>query len=114
MSSHRIVNRVEGVGIYIHNGLKSSIKAKSRDITCNPSYNIDYILIELIDCKIEVCCMYCPPGCNVTVISNTIASIKHLVSYKYSMIIGSDYNINLLEHFTDVALELINSVNFLS
>ena len=30
-----------------------------------------------MDCEIAVCCMYCPPGCKVTDISNKIASIKH-------------------------------------
>ena len=57
--------------------------------------------------------MYCPPRSIIENIASTIESLKRLVSNKYNLIIGGDFNVNLLDLDDDNAVEFLNDVNFL-
>ena len=47
-------------------------------------------------------------------IASTIESFKRLVSNKYNLIVGEDFNVNLLDLDDDNAIEFLNAVNLLA
>ena len=67
ISSQRIIICGGGVGMYINNSSVHIIKtvAWHCDLIGNPNYNIDYMLIEQMDCNFAECCMYCSPDCKM-------------------------------------------------
>ena len=109
ISSPRTTNCWGGVGIYIHNSVKYIIKEKSADSTVNNN-NIDYIVIQLIgNTNIALACMYCPD----IKLNNIVSIIKHIKSLLHPttpLIIGGDFNINLLDVTTDLAIDFLNNI----
>ena len=109
ISSLRITNRWGGVGIYIHNSVKYIIKKKSANSTVNNN-NIDYIVIQLIgNTNIALACMYCPDK----KLNNIVSIIEHIKFYYTQLldplIIGGDFNINLLDVTTDLAIDFLHN-----
>ena len=98
-------------GVYVHDSIKYCVKDKSCEI--NVDCNTDYLLFELIRYKLALGCMYCPPRNTVENIASTIESFKRLVSNKYNLIVGGDFNVNLLDLDYDNAVEFLNAVNLL-
>ena len=80
----------------------------------NADCKIDYLLFELIEYKLALDYMYCPPRSTVENIASTIESFKRLVSNKYNLIVGGDFNVNLLDLDDDNAVEFLNAVNLLA
>ena len=99
-----------GVGIYIHNSVKYIIKEKSADSTVNNN-NIDYIVIQFIgNTNIAFACMYCLDK----KLNNIISIIEHIKSLLHpttSLIIDGDFNINLLDVTTDLAIDFFNNLH---
>ena len=62
----------------------------------------------------SLCCMYGPPRSTVENIASTIESFKRLVSNKYNIIVGGDFNVNLSDLNDDNAVEFLNAVNLLA
>ena len=112
LSSPRTFGRGGGVGVYVHDSIKYCVKAKSCEM--NADCSIDYLLLELIEHKLALCCMSCPPRSIVENIASTIESFKRLVSNKYNLIVGGDFNVNLLDLDDDNAVEFLNAVNLLA
>lgn len=52
-----------GVGVYIHDSLHYCIKKLSSDSAID--HVIDYLLIEVHEYKLAICCMYCPQSCKL-------------------------------------------------
>ena len=80
----------------------------------NADCYIDYLLLELMEYKLALCCMYCPPRCTVENIAITVESFKRLVSNKYNLIVGGDFSVNFLDLDDDNAVEFLNAVNLLA
>jgi hypothetical protein len=97
-----------GVGIYVHNSITFSVKTRSCDQP-NP-LNIDYILIHLAKTNIFICCLYCPPKCKLQDIILLIESLRSLTNQRLPLIIGGDFNVNLLDD-NDSALTFLNSIH---
>ena len=112
MSSPRTFGRGGGAEVYVHDSIKYRVKAKSCEI--NADCYIAYLLLELIEYKLALCFIYCPPRSTVENIASTIESFKRLVSNKYNLIVGGDFNVNLLDLDDDNAVEFFNAVNLLA
>jgi len=97
VSSPRRFSRGGGVGMYLHKSLRYIIKDKSCDQTIQYC-NIDYLVIELLNLNIALCCLYCPPNTKVADIITVIEHIKSLLNSQASLLIGGDFNINFLDN----------------
>ncbi len=112
-SSPRVTGRGGGVGIYLHDSIKYSMKVKSsvQPVVC---HTVEYLAVELLDYKIMLCCMYCPPNSSLADIMAVITYFKTLLSKKFSLIIGGDFNINLLDIDSDLVSDFLNNLHSLS
>ena len=92
ISAPRINGNGGGVGVYIRNDLIFQINFKScNDLNvCN---GIDFLLISLIDQKINVAYMYSPPSINHDVCLNTIDLLKSKTPDNFKFITCGDFNI---------------------
>ena len=91
--------------MYIHSSLKYIIK----DESCNsPNNNNDYILIQLLgNYKTSIGCIFYPPNTKTADIISVIDHIKSLLHSSDSMmqlILGGDFNINLLDVNSNVTV----------
>lgn len=112
VSSPRISGRGGGVGMYIHNSLQYNITYKSSN---HPGQfkNIDYLLIELLHSNISLACIYNPDKN----LSNLISSIEHIKSLLHPaarLIIGGDFNIDLIDNNSALATDFLDSLHALS
>ena len=107
VSSFRLTCIGGGVGFYVHNSLKFSIKNRSSD-QLNFS-NIDFILIHLIENNLLLCCLYCPPKCRLHDVILLIESLRS-TSNHLPLIFGSDFNINLLDD-NEISTSFLNSIH---
>ena len=94
--------------MFVNNFLQYVVKDRSSDhLTTN---NIDYLLIELQNTSITLCCMYCPPNIKL---NHVVAQLKHIkaISSPHTIFVaGGDYNINLLDDIPDISIEFLNSM----
>ena len=108
LSSPRVCGSGGGVAMYVHNSLQYIVKDRSCDHPI--STNIDYLLVELTKINITLCCIYCPPKTKLNDINRTLAQLKTNSCAQSKLIIGGDYNINLLDSNSDISLEFIDNV----
>jgi len=108
ISSPRTSGKGGGVGIYLHNSVQYSITDKS----CNHKllYNIDYILIDLMQFNLALCCLYCPPKTEVTDVIKVISLLKLKSNCKRPFIAAGDFNINLLEESNNFNADFVNDL----
>ena len=99
------------VGGYLNNSVQYFVMVKSCDRGDNQAF--DFIVIELIEYKVEICCMYCPPGSKSVDIFNVVEQLKSRINLKFQFIVGGDLNVNLIKDDTDTAMEFINAENML-
>ena len=112
LSSPRVCSSEGGVAMYVHNSLQYIVKDRSCDHPI--SKNIDYLLVELTKSNITLCCIYCPPKTKLNDINRTLEQLKTNSCAQSKLIIGGDYNINLLDSNFDISLEFIDNVHSLS
>jgi exonuclease III len=99
------------VGIYIHASIKFVIKDKSSNHSVIDNANIDYVLLELVNSpKVALVCMYCPPGSKSDDIIAVLSHIKSQVKQSVPLIVGGDFNINLL-HNKVGSIDLLDSLH---
>ena len=98
-----------GVSVYLHNSVQYCVRVKSCDRGDNQAF--DFIVIELIEYKVGICYMYCPPGSKSVDIFNTVEKLKSRINSKFQFIVRGDYNVNLIKDDTDIAMEFINAAN---
>jgi hypothetical protein len=96
----------------MHNSLHFLIKDKSSDNT--QCHTIDYLLLELPQLNLSLSCMYSPPNTPLPEIISTLESIKLSCNPNTSLIIGGDFNINLLDSHAEVVNDFLNNVHTLS
>jgi hypothetical protein len=112
ISSPRIIGQGGGVGIFINDCINYKTKIRSSDCKVTNSSNIDYILLELPDLKIGLCCLYCPPKSKLHEIIFILDYIKTCCK-NLNLIVVGDFNINLLDKKNDIPLEFINNLHTL-
>ncbi len=112
VSSPRMSGRGGGVGMYIHNSLQFISKYNSSN---QPGQfkNIDYLLIELPHSKISLACIYNPDK-NLTNLISCIEHIKSLLHPTTRLIIGGDFNIDLLDGNSALAIDFLDILHTLS
>ena len=112
LSSPRVCDSGGGVAMYVHNSLQYIVKDRSCDHPI--STNIDYLLVELTKINITLCCIYYPSRTKLNDINRTLEQLKTNSCAQSKLIIGGDYNINLLDSNSDTSLEFIDNVHSLS
>ena len=101
-----------GVGIYVHDSVKFFIKAKSCNNTNLDISNIDYLLVELLELKLAICGMYCPPKTPLNNVVSLMELLRLSVNKKCQIVFAGDYNHNLLGDTAEDFLVVLH-VNFL-
>ena len=76
VTSHRNVRKGGGVAIYLNDNVSYRMIDRSCNRNLNLTHNIDYILIELLQYDIALCCMYCPPKTDLTDIVSIISDLN--------------------------------------
>ena len=109
ISSHRICGAGGGVAMYIHKDVHYNVVDKS----CNHNdlHKIDYILTELVQYNIFLCCMYCPPKTDLNVISHLINDLKMKTNHKSNFLITGDFNVNLLDITSCAINDFLNELH---
>ena len=74
--------------------------------------NIDFLLLELTSVNIALCCMYCPSKTKPNEITAVIEYLKSLT--KFLLVVGGDFNVNLLEENNNVVIEFVNSLHLIN
>ncbi len=112
ISSHRVLKRGGGVAMYLHNSIKFCLRAKS----CNQvvQSNIDYIIVELLQYNITLCCICCLPKTNVIDIITVIDKLKFQSNHKSHFVFAGDFNINLLDETTSFFSDFVDDLHTLS
>jgi hypothetical protein len=113
LTSPRLSNRWGGVAMYVQSSLQFIIKYKSFDHPNQNNFNIDYLLIQILNKNIALACMYCPPKTPLANIISVIEHMKSLLSPSTSLLVGGDYNINLLSTDTALPSEFIDNLHSL-
>jgi hypothetical protein len=87
-----------------------------KDKSCDHDvlHGIDYLLIELLHLKISLCCMYCPPNTSLTNILSTLEQVKVICAPNTALVVGGDFNINLLDTAAETPTEFLNELHSLS
>ena len=98
--------------MYVHNYIQYIVEDRSWDHPI--SANINYLLVELTKINITLCCIYCPPKTKLNDINRTHEQLKTNSCAQSKLIIGGDYNINLLDSNSDISLKFIDNVHSLS
>jgi hypothetical protein len=112
VSSPRCSGRGGGVAAYVRNSVLFSIKDKSSNNAQH--HSIDYLLLEMPRMKLSLSCMYIPPNTPLPEIISTLASIRLICNPNTSLLIGGDFNINLLDTHAEIVNEFLNEVHTLS
>ena len=110
VTSHRNVRKGGGVAIYLNDNVSYRMIDRSCNRNLNLTHNIDYILIELLQYDIALCCMYCPPKTDLTDIVSIISDLKTKVNCKFNFIATGDFNINLLDITSSLSNEFLNNL----
>ena len=98
-----------GVYIYVHDSASYHVILKSSNQDC--INNIDYILIELPEYRISLCCMYCPPKSKVSQVINVINLLKLKSNSKFHFVAVGDFNINLMDTLSNLCLDFLNDLH---
>ena len=72
---------------------------------------IDYILVELTEYSVALCCIYCPP---LSKVQDIITVLEYLKLCCNTLNLVVHYNFNLLNDSTDMAIDFLNNLNVLS
>ncbi len=112
VSSPRTLGIHGGVGAYICDSVKYCINVKSCEQMVPNAANIDFLLLELTEFNMAVCCLYCPPGTKPTDILKLIDFLKSCTKMSH-FVAGGDFNINLLVD-NNLSLEFLNSLHTVS
>jgi hypothetical protein len=112
VSSPRCTGRGGGVAAYVRNSVLFSIKDKSSNNTQH--HSIDYLLLEIPRMNLSLSCVYIPPNTPLPEIISTLSSIRLICNPNTSLLIGGDFNINLLDTHAEIVNEFLNEVHTLS
>ena len=112
VSSPRVTGRGGGVAVYVHNSVNFVVKDKSYDH--GALKGIDYLLIELLQLKMSLCCMYCPPSTPLRNILSILEQVKATCALNTALVVGGDFNINLLDTTAEISSDFLNELHNLS
>jgi hypothetical protein len=112
VSSPRCTGRGGGVAAYVRNSVLFSIKDKSSNNAQH--HSIDYLLLEIPRMNLSLSCVYIPPNTPLPEIITSLSSIRLICNPNTSLLIGGDFNINLLDTHAEIVNEFLNEVHTLS